>query len=390
MTDKPTKRRKELAAKMDVSRRTAANFISARSGRKPEATTEDEAPNLPSLFDDLWQAFSRADARSQHDIGLALLDARHELDKSQDAYQASVWQSKRMLNATDPKVVAHFDVRGRLDKATGTMPFYGMSPDGSTLFESRALDLATYRTEVERLTDLIAPIVRAAIKGAPSAGDGGSGGEIPTTKYVHVEYGTPYGTIWMLSDDPDGAVLSIPVPNGMVSERDRTSAFHRAVCPLIIETSSDAGQTWVHHPDEAPRSEWQSGLALMYELLVHGRSWNTARIRARTGEVLVRHPSQLLQSVADAIRSRVPNGDVTIQPLMHQLIVRIGDRAFAMAPPMRRPNQWPVYVTPIPPPSDRSGSWECRTLDEVTSTLSWPKTQPKVRVASLDEVRASG
>ena len=74
---------------------------------------------------------------------------------------------------------------------------------------------------------------------------------------------------------------------------------------------------------------------------------------------------------------------------MDQLIVDLPNRhVFAIATAMRTPFRWPVHVTPVPPPRPEDGSWECKTVGEVLSTLQWPEVQPTVRIASLAEIRA--
>jgi hypothetical protein len=119
-------------------------------------------------------------------------------------------------------------------------------------------------------------------------------------KYVHVDHGTQYGTVWRLSDDPDGASMRIPVPTGAMTPKVAEQAFARAVFPVIVETSADEGKTWVHRPDESPKRDWSGARALLYYLLGTGR-WNAGRIRARTGEELVRHPPKLLKDIADTV-----------------------------------------------------------------------------------------
>jgi len=50
--------------------------------------------------------------------------------------------------------------------------------------------------------------------------------------------------------------------------------------------------------------------------------------------------------------------------------------------------EWPVYVCPVPPPTALSGSWECRTMEEIMETLRWPGHIPNVRIKSVAELRA--
>jgi hypothetical protein len=207
-------------------------------------------------------------------------------------------------------------------------------------------------------------------------------------KYIHVEHGTPHGTVWRLSGDAKGALMQVPVPAGEMTPRIAEQAFADAVFPMIIETSADEGKTWVQHLDVSPRRDWPGARGLLYALLGTGR-WNAGRIRARTGEELVRHPPKLLQEIADAVRGAHPGARIMLRPPMDQLIVSLPNhRTFAAAPSMRTPMQWPVYVTPVPPPRPEDGSWECLTVAEVLSTFRWPEVQPEVRIASLDEIRA--
>jgi hypothetical protein len=209
-----------------------------------------------------------------------------------------------------------------------------------------------------------------------------------TFRYVHVDHGTPYGTRWRLSEDADGARMRITVPEGPMTPKLAEEAFASAAFPLIVETSDDEGATWAHHPDESPKRDWPGAIHLLYALLGTGR-WNVGRIRARSGEELVRHPPQLLKDIAVAIREAHPKARVMLRPPMDQLIVELPNRqVFAVAPAMRTPLRWPVYVTPVPPPRPEDGSWECATVEEVLSTLQWPQVQPSVRIASLAEIRA--
>jgi hypothetical protein len=208
-------------------------------------------------------------------------------------------------------------------------------------------------------------------------------------KYVHVDHGTPSGTIWRLSDDPDGGLMRIPVPAGTLTPKIAEDAFAHAVFPLIVETSDDEGETWVHHPDESPKRDWPGARGLLYTLLGMGSGrWNAGRIRARTGEELIRHPPKQLQEIADRVRVERPDADIILRPPMDQLMVCFKDRTFAVAPPMRTPAELPIYVTPVPPPTEDTGSWECSTIEEVLSAFGWPDVQPKMRIASVSEIRA--
>jgi hypothetical protein len=207
-------------------------------------------------------------------------------------------------------------------------------------------------------------------------------------KYVHVDHGTPHGTVWRLSDDADGAVMRIRAPAGTMTPKVAEQAFANAVFPMIIETSDDEGKTWVLHAHESPKRDWRGARGLLYALLASGR-WNAGRIRASTGEELVRHPPKLLKDIADAVRATQPGARITLRPPMDQLLVELPNRrVFAAAPSMRTPLRWPVYVTPVPPPRPEDGSWECKMVEDVLATLRWPEMQPTVRIASLAEIRA--
>ena len=209
-------------------------------------------------------------------------------------------------------------------------------------------------------------------------------------KYVHVDHGTPHGTVWRLSDDAYGSLMRIPAPAGPMTPKLAEQAFASSVFPMIIETSDDEGKTWVRHLDESPKRDWPGARGLLYSLLGAGTGrWNAGRIRASTGEELVRHPPKLLKDIADAVRAAHPRARIMLRPPMDQLIVDLPNRGvFAASPSMRTPFRWPVYVTPVPPPRPEDGSWECRTVEEVLATLQWPEVQPSVRIASLAEIRA--
>ena len=212
---------------------------------------------------------------------------------------------------------------------------------------------------------------------------------VAVLKYVHVHYGTPQGTIWLLSDEPAGAALTIPVGDDPLTPKAAEEAFHRAVFPVVVETSSDGGKTWVQHPDDTPQPDWRSTLRRLYGLLgVGGGHWRAGRIRARSGEDLVRHPPKLLQSIAEEVQARIPEARIMLQAPMDQLFVHVGNRSFAVGTLMNRATQWPVYVAPMGPGDDLGGSWECFTTDDVLSTLHYPTTRPTVRVATLAELKA--
>jgi hypothetical protein len=219
---------------------------------------------------------------------------------------------------------------------------------------------------------------------------GADGGTRPSTltKYVHVHQGTAQGTTWLLSDEAIGAVLRIAVPEGPLTPEVAEEAFAGATYPLVNETSDDGGRTWVQHLDVGPQRDWTLARRLIYSLLgTGGGRWKAARIRARTGEDLVRHPPKLLQDVAEQIQAAVPGAQCTLQAPNDQLFVRVGMRTFAMATSMKRATTWPFYVTPIPPTTEAGGSWECFSIEDVLSTLKWPDVQPSVRIASVEEIR---
>jgi hypothetical protein len=101
-------------------------------------------------------------------------------------------------------------------------------------------------------------------------------------KYVHVR-GTGFDdTTWELTDNPIGAKLSIAVEEAATTQ-DIEDAFHRAVCPLNVETSSDGGCTWTAHPNPSPKGDWQSARILAAALLEFEPRFNVARIRAAAG-----------------------------------------------------------------------------------------------------------
>lgn len=220
------------------------------------------------------------------------------------------------------------------------------------------------------------------------SGDQPTGRSATMLKYVHVHYGTSQGTIWLLSDEPEGAVLSIPVGDEPLTPNAADEAFHRAVFPVVVETSSDGGKTWVQHPDDNPKPNWRSALRRLYGLLgVGGGHWRAGRIRARSGEDLVRHPPKLLQDIAAGVQARIPGARTMLQAPMDQLFVHVGNHSFAVGTLLNRATQWPVYVAPVGPGDDLGGSWECFTVDDVLSTLRYPTTHPPVRIATFDELR---
>jgi hypothetical protein len=208
-------------------------------------------------------------------------------------------------------------------------------------------------------------------------------------KHVHVYYGTPRGTIWQLSDDSTGAVLSIPVPDDMVTPEAVEETFRQAVFPVSIETSSDGGKTWVQDRDERAQQDWTSSIRRLYGLLGVGDGhWGAARILARTGEELVRHPPRHLQEIAGEVQAKVPGAQITLKAPVDQLFVRVGSHSFAVGTLGSMAIQWPIYVTPIGLGDDIGGSWECFTIDDVLSTLRYPRTIPKARVAPVAEIQA--
>lgn len=222
---------------------------------------------------------------------------------------------------------------------------------------------------------------------------GGATGESASSatpmKYVHVHYGTSQGTVWLLSDESEGAVLRLAVPALELTREQAEEAFARAAFPLVTETSSDGGKTWIQHLDVEPQRDWALARRLIYGLLGSGDGqWSAGRIRARTGEELLRHPPKLLAEVAEQIGRTKPKARVTLQAPNDQLLVRINRRIFAMATSMKRATTWPVYVTPVPPPNEHAGSWACVSIEDVLATLDWPQVQPAVRIASVEEVRA--
>lgn len=205
--------------------------------------------------------------------------------------------------------------------------------------------------------------------------------------YVHVEYGGPHGTAWFLSDDPKGAVLRIPVPEGPLTSQAAEEAFERAAFPLVIETSSDGGKTWVQHPDETSQPDWRSAKRRLYGLLgVGGGHWNAGRIRARSGEDLVRDPPQLLQDIADRIRAEIPEARIMLRAPTQRIIVSFGNRHFEVATMQHSPTEWPIYV--MAPRGEMNAHWECFVVDDVLSALRYPTVQPKMRLVSADEIKA--
>lgn len=71
------------------------------------------------------------------------------------------------------------------------------------------------------------------------------------------------------------------------------------------------------------------------------------------------------------------------------LIVHLGERTFAVQPPLVASNDseasWPIYVVPVPAP-DRE-SWECSSVEDVIETLAWPDATPSTRLVRLEDVR---
>ncbi|HEY2516924.1 MAG TPA: hypothetical protein VGI39_38900 [Polyangiaceae bacterium] len=108
-------------------------------------------------------------------------------------------------------------------------------------------------------------------------------------QYVHIA-GTRFSnTTWHLSNEAEGAKLRISMSEP-VSRQGIIHAFHQAVCPLLVETSSDGGRTWTHHPDPGPKKDWETALSLASVLLNEStKSWNVARVSSARGEELVRY-----------------------------------------------------------------------------------------------------
>jgi hypothetical protein len=71
------------------------------------------------------------------------------------------------------------------------------------------------------------------------------------------------------------------------------------------------------------------------------------------------------------------------------LIVHLGDRTFAVQPPLvasaDAEASWPIYVVPVPAPARES--WECTSLEDVVESLAWPHATPSTRLVRLEDVR---
>jgi hypothetical protein len=187
-------------------------------------------------------------------------------------------------------------------------------------------------------------------------------------KYVHMGHWGADRTAWRLSDHPDGAVATVSVPAEPLTPEIVRRVLADAFLPLVIETSADAGQTWVKHPDESVTHDWAAARKLLDAVLSAG-TWNAGRIRARAGEELVRHPPRHLQEIAERVRAKNPDAEVVLHVPTDQLVVRLNDRTVMLAPAMRKPAQWPVYVTQVSPPDASVGARECLSVEDVESAL---------------------
>jgi len=191
------------------------------------------------------------------------------------------------------------------------------------------------------------------------------------SKYVHMGHWGTDRTAWRLSDDPKGAVAKVQVPEGPLTPEIVQQVLAAAFLPLVIETSADEGTTWVEHPDESPKRDWAAARRLLDALLSVG-TWNAGRIRARSGEELVRHPPRHLQEIAERVRATKPEAEVVLHAPTDQLVVRLAGRTIMLAPSMRAPARWPVYLTQVSPPNagGGAGAREYFTVEDVQRDLA--------------------
>ena len=203
----------------------------------------------------------------------------------------------------------------------------------------------------------------------------------PPVKHLHVLLGTSQGTTWALSDDPKGAIMAVPVTEGPFTAQVAADAFYRTVFPVVVETSSDGGKTWVQHHDDAVRPDWRSSIRRLYGLLGLGTGhWAAGRIRARTGEELLRHPPKILSEVIEGLRAAAPSVQVHVHAASDQIIVFGANHAFVVQA-HENGSEWPVLAVP-PPPAE--GSWVCFSIDDVLAALRYPTPVPLLPVVPFE------
>jgi hypothetical protein len=212
-------------------------------------------------------------------------------------------------------------------------------------------------------------------------------------KYLHVRHIEFGDTKWLFSSDARDAVLQVTVPTGPLTPEVEQATFAASTFPLVIETLADGESSWVAHDDELASQSWLGALRLLYRLahapLARVRA---VRIRARTGEDLIRHPSGQLEDIADAISLGLPNATVHVfQPLHDELHVRFGRHGAVVSGLGLRTRRWPAYVAPVAyadGAGEPEGSYECLSNEDVLSAIRWSVTKPNLRVASVAEMRA--